>query len=219
VKNADFDEFNKLIRGVVPKPLGQIIESFYYSCIFLDVVCLIATVIDPDTLARFACEIRPMGAIASPLFSEGLLRYSAEQCLGAMGEPSTSIILLSIKFSLGVLIVPVVCSFVAYRPQGLLTLIDATFLIAKTPEARYRELRRWAYPLVVVGALDIVGIHLSSWAKVADFNTSIVHKIALEDGFALLIPATIFYSLIFLVGVCLSKVEHRRYASRDGQPN
>jgi hypothetical protein len=200
----DAGKLNNLNRGIVPKPLGHIITGFYYSCILLDLAVLIATAMYPNAVARFACEIRPMGAIAWPLFAEDLLRYSAEQCLGAMKEPSTSIILLSMKFSMGMLIFPLVCSVVAYRPQGLLTLIDACFLRVKHSEVYYGELRRWLYRLAIVVALDTAGILLSSFTKVADFNTSIVHKIALEDGFAILIPATIFYGLIFVVGVSLS---------------
>jgi hypothetical protein len=215
VNATDSDAFNHLNRSVVPKALGQIITGFYYSCILIDVICLIATSMYPTAVAQYACSIRSMGVIAWPLFSEDLLRYTAVQCLGAMAEPSTSIILLSIKFSLGILIVPVVSGFVAYRPQGLLTLVEACFLSAKTSETYYRELRRWGQRLVVVGALDIAGIHFTSCAKVADFNTSIVHKIALEDGFAIVIPATIFYGLIFLVGASLSEVVRRESTSKD----
>jgi hypothetical protein len=164
----------------------------------------------PRVFPRYACAIRPFGVIAWPLFSEDLLRFSADQCLGAIEEPAISIILLSIKFSLGILLFLIVCSFVAFRPQGLLTLMEACFLRKKNPKAYYRELRRWGQRLVVIGAIDIAGILLSSRDRVADFNTSIIHKLSLEDGLAmLLIPVTVFYCLIFLVGVSLTAAGRR----------
>jgi hypothetical protein len=216
VSDADIDQFKTLNRGVVPKLVGRLVTGLYFSWIIFDIVCLVGTAMRPHVIAGYACAIRPLGVIAWPLFSEDLLRYSADQCLGAMEEPSTSIILLSIKYAIGILIVPMACGFVAYRPQGLLTLVEASFLGAKTSEAYYRELKRWGLRLVVVGALDIAGILFSSGSKVADFDTSIVHKISLEDGFAaILIPASVFYGLIFLVGVSLSLVEHRKSTSND----
>jgi hypothetical protein len=216
VSDADIDEFKNLSRNAVPKSVGAIATGLYFSCILLDVAYLIGTVMYPHVFARYACAIRPFGAIAWPLFSEDLLRFSADQCLGAIEEPSTSIILLSFKFSLGILLLLIVCSFVAFRPQGLLTLIEACFLRKKTSEAYYRELRCWGQRLVVIGAIDIAGILLSSRDSVADFNTSIIHKLSLEDGFAIvLIPSSVFYALIFLVDVSLNRVEHRISPSKD----
>jgi hypothetical protein len=215
VNGSKIDQYNNLVRGVVPKPLGQIVTAFYYFCVLLDIGCLVATAMYPNGVARYVCAIRSMGAIAWPLFSEDLLHYSAVQCLGAMEEPSTSIILLSIKFSLGMLIIPVVCTVVACRPQGLLTLIEVSFLRAETSKAYHAELRRWGYRLVVILAIDVVGVLLCSYFKVADFNTSIVHQLSLEDGFAVIIPATVFYSLIFLVAVAISESARRKSSSKE----
>jgi hypothetical protein len=216
VSDADIDEFKNLGRGVVPKSASPIVTGFYFFCVLLDVAYLIGTVMYPHVFPRYACAIRPFGVIAWPLFSEDLLRFSADQCLGAIEEPSISIILLSIKFSLGIVLLLIVCSFVACRPEGLLALIEACFLGKKNPKAYYRELRRWGQRLVVVGAIDIAGILLSSRDRVADFNTSIVHKLTLEDGLAMvLIPVTVFYCLIFLVAVSVTGVERRTSTSKD----
>jgi hypothetical protein len=103
VNVSRIDEYHNFIRGVVPKPLGQIIEGFYYSLILFDIISVGAQAMYPNIIAQYACAVRPIGSIAWPLFSEDVLQYSADQCLGAMLEPSTSIIFLSIKFSVGIL--------------------------------------------------------------------------------------------------------------------
>jgi hypothetical protein len=205
VKDADIDEFNSLNRGVVPKFVGRMVMGLYFSCVGIDIVFLTGMATNPDGIGRYVCATRSFGAIAWPLFSEDLLRYSADQCLGTMDEPAISIILLSIKYTIGILIVPIICCVVLCRPRGLLTLIEATFLRAETSGAYYREFRRWGRRLIVLGVLDFAGIHLSSAAKLADFNESIFHKLSLEDGFVILIPASIFYCLVFLVAVGLSR--------------
>jgi hypothetical protein len=55
------------------------------------------------------------------------------------------------------------------------------------------------FRIAIVIALDIAGILLTSQRSLADFDTSRFHKVFLEDGLAVLMPATIFAVLIFMI--------------------
>jgi hypothetical protein len=73
VNVSRIDEYHNFIRGVVPKPLGQIIEGFYYSLILFDIISVGAQAMYPNIIAQYACAVRPIGSIAWPLFSEDVL--------------------------------------------------------------------------------------------------------------------------------------------------
>jgi hypothetical protein len=64
-------------------------------------------------------------------------------------------------------------------------------------EAYYRERNLWAKRILIVVAVDFLGVLLSSQATVAEFNTSVLHKLFVEDGLAMLLPATVFVAMIF----------------------
>ena len=180
------DEFNRLNRDVVPKPARRIVMGLYVCCALLDIVGLFGLEIAPSTLSRYACSMRPMGVISAPFFSEELIRYGAEQCSGGMSEPLVSIIFLSIKFALGMLVLLLVCGFVAVRPEGLVALYNYLCRRIAIPGGYLHEFKRWGRRFLIVVTFDVVGILLSSRTTVSNFNTSLAHKLFVEDGLSVL---------------------------------
>src|SRR5689334_12476110 len=75
---------DRLSRSIVAKPGRLMVTGLYIGCLVLDVIWQIS----PTNLGRFACAIRPFGAIASPLFSDELLRYTVTGCSVEASEPA-----------------------------------------------------------------------------------------------------------------------------------
>lgn len=193
------DELDRLGKKIVAMPARIIIGALSICCLALDVIGLLGLEVSPTGLGRFACAVRPFGMISSPLFSDELLRYVATQCSDVAREPSISIVFLSVKFSFGMLMLLVACCSLIVSPQGFASLCIALEKYATDDESYYRERRRWAKRNLIVVGLDVLGIFLTSQATVSDFDTSLVHKLFVENGMAILVPATIFGTLIFLI--------------------
>ena len=189
------DELDRLSRRIVAMPGRLMVTGLYIGCVVLDVIWQIS----PTNLVRFACAIRPFGAIASPLFSDELLRYAATGCSGEASEPAISIIFLLVKFSLGIVAAVIACCSVIVRPEGFATLCNALGEYALDKELYYKERKRWAKRILIMMCVDALAVLLTSWATVPDFNITLMHKLAVEDGTAILLPATLFAVLIFLV--------------------
>lgn len=176
-------------------PGRAMVTGLYIGCVILDVIWQIS----PPSLARFACVIRPLGVIASPLFSNELLHYTETACSGEAYEPTISIIFLLAKFSFGIVALVIACCSVIIRPEGLAALCSALSEYALDNELYYKERKRWAKRLLILIGVDALGVLLTSRAAVSDFNVNLMHKLSVEDGIAILFPATIFAALIFLV--------------------
>lgn len=189
------DELDRLSRRIVAMPGRLIVTGLYIGCVVLDVIWKIS----PTNLAQFACAIRPLGKIASPLFSDELLRYVATGCSGEASELTISIIFLLVKFSLGIVAALIACCTVIVRPEGFAALCNALSEYALNDELYYKERKRWAKRILIVICVDALAVLLTSRAAVSDFNMTLMHKFAVEDGTAVLVPATIFVVLIFLV--------------------
>ena len=97
------------------------------------------------------------------------------------------------------LALPIVCGFVVVRPEGFVTLYEVFRRRIEIPGGYFREFKRYGQRFLLIAAFDLVGLHLSSRAAISDFNISLTHKLFLEDGFSVLLPATIFYALTSLV--------------------
>jgi hypothetical protein len=192
-------ELDRLSKKIVAMPARIIIAALAICCIVLDMIGLLGLETSPAGVASFACAIRPFGVISSPLFSGELLRYAATQCSAAHHEPLISIVFLMVKFSLGMLMLLVACCSVVAKPQGFASLCTALEEYVTDDESYYRERIRWVKRILIVACLAALGILLTSQAGVSDFNTSLLHKLSVEDGMAILVPATIFTTLIFLV--------------------
>jgi hypothetical protein len=61
----------------------------------------------------------------------------------------------------------------------------------------YKERKRWAKQILIVVGVNALGLLLTSRAAVSDFNVTLMHKLSVEDGIAVLLRATI--AMIFLV--------------------
>jgi hypothetical protein len=163
------------------------------------VIALLGLEIPAPAVARFACGIRPLGAISAPLFADELLSFSAKQCGATVLEPAISIIFLSVKLALGMLLVPVVCCAILLRPQGMIALCEAFRDYAVDRATYFSELKRWAKRFLVLIPFGVICILLTSQSNLSDFNTSIAHKLFLEDGAAIVVPATAFAAIIAAV--------------------
>jgi hypothetical protein len=190
-------ELDHLRRNIIPRPARWIATAVYCCCVVLDVVWLLGLETSPAGVAHFACTARSFGVVSSPLFSEELLHCAAKQCAEIASEPSISIIFLSIKFALAMMVVPLLSCSVLLRPQGLVAFCSALGEFTQEWEAYYRERNLWAKRILIVVAVDFLGVLLSSQATVAEFNTSVLHKLFVEDGLAMLLPATVFVAMIF----------------------
>jgi hypothetical protein len=204
------DELDRLGKNIVAMPGRIIIGALSICCIVLDVIGLIGLNIAPAGIAKFACEIRPFGMISSPLFSDDLLQYAAAQCSTTPREPLISIVFLMVKYGFGMLILLVACCSVIVRPQGLASLCVALKEYVTDAESYYRERRRWAKRLLIVVGVAALALFQTSQATVSRFNTSLLHKL-FEDGIAILIPATIFGALIFLVMFIVVRPRKRNF--------
>jgi hypothetical protein len=193
------DELDRLSREVIPKPVRSLALCAYVGCVVLDVIALFGLQSPAPAVARFACAIRPFGVISAPLFADELLRFSAKQCAEIAHEPAISIVFLSVKLALGMLLVPVVCYAVLLRPQGMTALCEAFRDHAVDRAAYLRELKRWGKRFLVLIPFDIICILLTSQSNLSEFNTSFAHKLFLEDGAAIVVPATLFAAIIVLV--------------------
>lgn len=190
------NELDRLSRRIVAKPARLMVTSSYIGCVVLDVISQISPT---APLGLFACAIRPFGAIASPLFSDELLRYTVTGCSGETSAAAISIIFLLVKFSLGIVAAVIACCSVIIRPEGLAALCNALSDYALDKELYYKERRRWAKRIFILMGVDALAVLLTSRAAVSGFRVSLMHKLAVEDGTAILLPATIFMVLIFLV--------------------
>jgi hypothetical protein len=193
------DELDRLSKRIVAMPGRVIVTGLIMCCVILDVIGLLGLEISPTGLARLSCAIRPFGEVASPLFSEELLRYAVKACSGDALEPMISINFLLVKFSFGMVAALAACCLVIVRPEGLAALCNALSEYARDEQLYYKERKRCAKRIAIVMCLSVLGVWLTSRAPLADFNMSLTHKLCVEDGVAMLLPATMFSALIFLV--------------------
>ncbi len=193
------DELDRLSREVVPKPARLLATSVYIACVLLDAIALFGLDIHSPAVARFACTIRPLGVISAPLFADELLRFSAKQCVESAHEPAISIIFLSLKFALGILLVLILCFAILLRPRGMIALCKAFRGYAADRESYFRELKRWAKRFLVLLPFGAICVLLTSQSSLSEFNTSFAHKLFLEDGAAIVVPATAFAAIIVAV--------------------
>jgi hypothetical protein len=205
------DELDRLGKNIVALPARIIVGALAICTVVLDVIGLLGLEIAPAGVAKFACAIRPFGMISSPLFSDELLRYAVTQCSSTPREPLISIVFLMVKYSFGMLMLLAACGSVIVRPQGFAALCVALEEYATDAESYYRERRRWAKRLLIVVGLTALAIFQTSQVTSSGFDTSLLHKL-LEDGIAILIPATIFGALIFLVMFSVVRPRKRNIA-------
>lgn len=192
-------ELDRLSREIVPKPARSLAICVYAACVLLDAIALLGLDIPNSAVARFACAIRPLGAVSAPLFADELLRFSAKQCVETVHEPTISIVFLSIKLALGILLVPVVCFAVLLRPRGMTAFCEAFREYAVDREAYFREMKRWAWRFLILIPFDVICVLLTARSSLSDFNTSFAHKLFLENGAAIVVPATAFAAIIVAV--------------------
>jgi len=195
----------RLGRGVVPKPARFIVTAVYLSCLVLDVVAAFGLGLQSQMFANLACAMRPFGSLASPFFADELLQYAASQCAGAAHEPAISIVLLSAKFALGLLLVPVVCLSVIWRPAGLVALCDTFRGYARDRSIYVAIAKRWAAQIAIMSAVSIACILLTAQRSPQHFPTSLLRKLFLEDGMVLVVPATLSFAMISLIMLAVGR--------------